>query len=65
MRRLTNEYLDHQKALDPVLLEHLRHVKQDEVKFRRLFEDAYASVWWKLAYPVRWLERVFHRAGRD
>lgn len=52
------EYLD---GMTPVLVEHLRAVKQEEVYFRHLFVEAYRSVWWKLSWPLKKLELAVRR----
>jgi hypothetical protein len=42
---------------DPVLVEQLRSVGAARGQYERLFRDAYYSWWWKLAWPLRALER--------
>jgi hypothetical protein len=47
-----------------VLAEHLLAVKHSEVHYRRLFDAAYNSVWWKLALPLKKLEEALRGRQR-
>jgi hypothetical protein len=48
-------------GLNGVISEHLTVVKREEIIYRRLFGDAYNTIWWKFAWPLRLIERKFRR----
>lgn len=50
-------------ALDPVLVEQLRKVGKARGEYEQLFLEAYRSLWWKAAWPLRALERRVARRG--
>ena len=56
------EYQQYLASLTDVLIEHLAIVKRDEIHFRKLFEKAYRSIWWKLNWPLRRLEYYFFKS---
>ncbi|MFK7829107.1 MAG: sulfotransferase family protein [Congregibacter sp.] len=58
---LVDEYRMMQAALPGALIEHARSVTRSEVHFRRLFEEAYYSWWWKLARPVKRVEEFIRQ----
>lgn len=61
MSSIEDRYSTLQAALDPVLLEHNARVAKSEVHYRRQFYEAYDSWWWKLATPLRYVERRIRR----
>ena len=56
--RYVNEYLEFTSSINHVAQEHCKDIKKYEVHFRRLFENAYFSFWWKVSYPLRKLEMI-------
>ncbi|OFC70430.1 sulfotransferase family protein [Alteromonas confluentis] len=56
VRAVKARYEQYLSRMNPVLVEHLRSVKQEEVYFRHLFVNAYRSVWWKLSWPLKKIE---------
>ncbi|TKB47445.1 sulfotransferase family protein [Thalassotalea mangrovi] len=55
---LFKQYQVFQSSLHPVLKEHLRQVKADEVHFRNRFESLYDSLTWQLIRPLKKLESL-------
>lgn len=53
-----DEYREFLGSFDDVLKEHLMSVKKEEVHFRRLFDEAYYSYWWKISTPFRKIEKT-------
>lgn len=47
------QFLEYNVALNGVISEHLKHIKKSEVTYRRLFNEAYYSLWWKISWPIR------------
>jgi hypothetical protein len=49
------------RGLNGVISEHLTVVKREEILYKRLFGEAYNTVWWNLSWPLRFVERKFRR----
>lgn len=57
IEQIRNDYMDYNNSLNGVLSEHLRGIKSSEVVYRRLFNEAYYSLWWKISWPLRVVEK--------
>tara|TARA_Y100000780_G_C13684453_1_gene417246 strand:+ start:1330 stop:2295 length:966 start_codon:yes stop_codon:yes gene_type:complete len=55
--QLDAEFNTYLTSLSPVLAEHLSTVKHSEVLYRGLFDQAYYTWWWKVSWPLRFLEK--------
>lgn len=53
-----------QGELPQALLSHIEKMGRSEAHYRGLFYEAYDSWWWRLATPLRWLERRLRRRSR-
>ena len=56
--KIADSYNKYLQLLSPVLIEHLQSVKRDEVTFRNDFLNAYESIWWKIAWPLKKIEKA-------
>jgi hypothetical protein len=59
--QIHSKYAEYKVQMDSVLIEHLSSVKQSEVFYKKLFYDAYRSLWWKIAWPIKKVEQFFHK----
>ncbi|MFK7967136.1 MAG: sulfotransferase family protein [Burkholderiaceae bacterium] len=55
--QLKAEFDDLVQQLDPMIVDHLRSVSAARGKYERYFFEAYHSIWWKLAAPLRAIEK--------
>jgi len=58
---IKNKYVNYIEQFDELFKEHLQSVKKDEVYYRTLFYKAYGSLWWKLSWPLRKLEKTLSK----
>tara|TARA_R110001583_G_scaffold185149_1_gene345097 strand:+ start:1424 stop:2362 length:939 start_codon:yes stop_codon:yes gene_type:complete len=58
---IKNQYINYIKQFDELFKEHLQSVKKDEVYYRTLFYKAYSSIWWKISWPLRKLEKTLSK----
>jgi hypothetical protein len=58
---IKNQYINYIEQFDELFKEHLKSVKKDEVYYRTLFYKAYGSLWWKLSWPMRKLEKTLSK----
>jgi hypothetical protein len=55
---LLSEYHNYLTGIDLLFKEHCQTIKKEEVRYRKLFLNAYNSTWWKLARPLKKLEEI-------
>ncbi len=58
---LRDRYRTYLQSLCGPISEHLKSVKMKELEYRKLFDDAYFSSWWKFSWPLRAVERFFSK----
>lgn len=61
IERIKNRYVNYMEQFDELFKEHLQSVKKDEIYYRTLFYKAYNSLWWKISWPLRKLEKSISR----
>jgi len=63
---INNKYLQYTKSLKGVLSEHLELVKRSEVIYKNFYFNAYNSLWWKIAWPLKKIEHaIIHLLSGD
>jgi hypothetical protein len=58
---IKKQYINYIEQFDELFKEHLKSVKKDEVYYRTLFYKAYDSLWWRLSWPMRKLEKTLSK----
>lgn len=62
IKRLTSRFNELKLNDSSVFIEHIQTIKLSETKYRQLFYRAYQSTWWKLATPVRAIEKMIKKS---